>query len=88
MKTEYLIIAAVAFFFILLNVFFIKEPPHARSSLGILHTKKRWRTVLKCKSCRKRLSFSQVMDSLGTCPHCGSTNDSTVIDHTKESILE
>lgn len=40
----------------------------------------RWFTAYRCVACKKWLSFSQVMYSLGTCPKCGNHDPGTVID--------
>lgn len=36
-----------------------------------------------CIKCQRALSQSDRMHSNGTCPHCGNTNDSTVVNTTK-----
>ena len=40
-----------------------------------------------CVKCEQILTFSQVMDSRGTCPKCGNTNNSTVVDYIKRPVV-
>ena len=33
-----------------------------------------------CLSCDKQLSYGQMMDSHGVCPHCGAGGSATIVD--------
>jgi len=44
----------------------------------------KWYTVYKCVSCLNNLSNYERMYSHGTCPHCGNTKDSTIVDYIRE----
>lgn len=41
----------------------------------------KWYGIDVCPNCNERLSFCQVMDSNGVCPHCGHAARSTVCAH-------
>ena len=48
---------------------------------------KRFRAVYRCATCRKELSWDQVMGGHGCCPFCGHLSDSTVCDYVKSAEL-
>ena len=39
-----------------------------------------WTSCYRCSECKTPVSWSTMMCSSGTCPHCGHTNPGTVID--------
>lgn len=45
-----------------------------------------WYSFSVCQDCENRLSSDEKMYSGGTCPHCGNTNDSTIVDCIKVTI--
>jgi hypothetical protein len=45
----------------------------------------RWRTENCCTKCERSLSDSQKMYSDGCCPHCGNTNEGTIVSTFKKT---
>jgi len=43
----------------------------------------KWFTHKVCLDCEHFLTDTEEMYSSGTCPHCGHTNDSTIVDSKK-----
>jgi len=41
-----------------------------------------WEAGYFCKECDHELSYKQIMYSIGVCPYCGYSCDSTIVSHT------
>ena len=39
-----------------------------------------WITIYQCMACRETLSWSEKMDSYGTCPYCGHYSGCTIVE--------
>lgn len=39
-----------------------------------------WQTEHRCRKCRGAMTFGCMMGNLGTCPMCGNSSGSTVVD--------
>lgn len=45
----------------------------------------KFHTSYHCKTCHHELNRHELMYSSGTCPYCGHTNTSTVVDYYKKA---
>ncbi|KKL52111.1 hypothetical protein LCGC14_2288770 [marine sediment metagenome] len=48
----------------------------------------KWRVMYKCwaDNCQKELTWDEVLNSHGVCPHCGMNSRDAIVRHSQHSV--